>query len=142
MRRLFYITLFLSVMLSCKKDSLDVMGMADMDPVSGKWFLSQVERASVDNKNVWEYVSAAQTDTIAFRSDGVILQADGLPMCCAPKSLIINGSLLDIKPQSPLPANPYCANVSCAYCPVWEITLTGNEMIVSSCNDLRRKYIR
>ncbi|WP_439555718.1 hypothetical protein [Dyadobacter sp.] len=144
MKRLLYFTLFLTVLISCKKDSMDAAlnGIAVASPIAGKWRLSQIERASVDNRNEWEYVAASQVDTIGFREDGVVLQADGLPMCCAPKSLIINGVLMDIKPQSPIPANGICATVSCVYCPVWEITVTGNELIVSSCLKQRRKYIR
>ncbi len=121
---------------------MDVMSSAVANTIAGNWRLAEIERASVDNKNVWENASASQVDTISFRSDGVILQANGLPRCCAPKSLIINGQLMDIKPQSPIPDNPICALVNCVYCPVWEITFTGNELIVSSCLNQRRKYIR
>ncbi|CAG5069455.1 hypothetical protein DYBT9623_02191 [Dyadobacter sp. CECT 9623] len=143
MRRLLYITLFLSVLISCKKDSFDYMpSMAEINSLGGKWYLTEVERVSIDNKNVWEKVPAAATDTLMFRSDGVILYADGLPMCCSPKSLLINGRLIDIKPQFALPANDFCAKVNCAFCPLWELTVNQDEMIISSCNNFRRKFVR
>ena len=143
MKRLFYITLFLSILISCKKDSVgDLASMADVNSLGGKWHLSEIEKASIDNKNVWEAVAAGQSDTLVFRSDGVILQPDGLPMCCSPKSLLINGRLMDIKPQFPLPANGFCATVNCVFCPLWELTVSSNELIIASCNNTRRKYIR
>lgn len=143
MKRLLYIPLFLILLLSCKKDSIDgASSYMDFQTIQGAWHLIEIERTSLDNKNVWESVSSAQSDTLTFRGDGVILYTDGTPACCSPKSLIINGQLLDIKPQAALPANPLCALVNCVYCPTWEISLSDDQLIVSSCNSQKRKYVR
>jgi hypothetical protein len=143
MKQLLYIPLFLVLLLSCKKDSIDgATSFADFLTIQGSWHLIEIERTSLDNKNVWESVSATKADTLIFRTDGVILNTDGTPACCAPKSLIINNQLMDIKPQQALPANPLCAAVNCVNCPTWELSLSDDQLIVSSCNNLRRKYVR
>ncbi|MCE6991638.1 hypothetical protein [Dyadobacter sp. CY323] len=144
MKRLLYISLILTVLFACKNDSMDTLDnpAAFASTISGTWKLVAVERSSIDNKNVWEPVPAAQADTLIFRGDGLILYGDGSPRCCAPKSLVINGNLMDIKPQTAIPANPLCARVNCVYCPSWDLSLTGNQLIISSCLGFREKYVR
>ena len=144
MKRLLYISLILTSVFGCKKDSLDSANLQSgfTSTISGPWKLVAVERTSIDNKNVWEPVPAAQSDTLIFRGDGLILYGDGSPRCCAPKSLVINGILRDIKPQQAVPANPLCATVNCVYCPTWELSWTDDQLIVSSCMNAREKYVR
>ncbi|MHA4742158.1 hypothetical protein [Dyadobacter sp. MSC1_007] len=142
MKSLLYISLIGLLSLSCKKDSGDVYPQASFSTISGKWHSIEMERSSLDNKSVWEPIAAAQSDTIVFRGDGVILNADGSPACCAPTSLIINGQLIDIRPQSGLPVNPLCATVNCVNCPTWEVSWNDDQLIITTCNAPRVKYVR
>jgi hypothetical protein len=142
MKKLTSLILFLTLLVSCKEDDASMEPSAFFAPVSGQWFLKEVEVFTVDNKSSWEKVAANLADTITFRYDGVLLQTDGQPTCCPPKSLTVNGQLVDIVPQTSLAYNPECALVNCVYCPLWELTITGNEMIVKSCINSRRKYVR
>lgn len=121
---------------------MDAMHANDLTSIAGSWKLIEVERLSLSNASVWEPVPAAQADTLVFRADGVILNPDGTPRCCAPKSLIINGELMDIKPQFAIPANPICALVNCVYCPTWELSWNDDVLIVSSCLGSKTKYVR
>lgn len=142
MKRLLYFPLFITLLLSCKKDSMDTYNSANVQSIAGSWRLVEVEKASIDNKNVWQPVPASQSDTLVFRADGVILNPDGTPRCCPPKSLVINGTLRDIQPQMAIPANPVCALVNCVYCPTWELFWTEDVLIISSCLGSRTKYVR
>lgn len=144
MKRLLYIPFAIAVLLACKKDSMDAVNSAALfTSIEGKWYLSAIERKSIAGTiNNWEPVKPNQADTLIFRSDGVILQTDGKPACCAPGSLIINGNLMVVKPQTALPANLVCASVNCVNCPTWEIFMSGNEIIVNSCNSPRLKFVR
>jgi hypothetical protein len=102
MKRLLYIPLFLVLLLSCKKDSIDgAMLFADFLTIQGSWHLIEIERTSLDNKSVWESVSAIPVRHTGIpRRRGYTEYTDGTPACCAPKSLTINGQLIDIKPQA------------------------------------------
>lgn len=143
MKRLLYIPFCIMLMLSCKKDSMDTLSAADFLSIQGKWYLSATEKNAINGtKNVWEPIEPSKADTLVFRSDGIILDPDGKPACCAPGILIINGVVMDVKPQIALPANPLCALVNCGNCPSWEIQLSGSEMIVKPCNNPRLKFVR
>ena len=143
MKRLLYIPLVLVWLLSCKKDSFD-----DMSPnlafttVSGPWHSIEIERSSLDNKSTWEPIAASKSDTLIFRGDGVVLNANGTPRCCAPATMIINGNLLDVKPQTALPNNPQCELLNCITCPTWEVSLSDDQLIIGTCNSPRVKYVR
>ena len=146
MKRLLYITLSMLVFLACKKDSMDagIQSMGNFMSIQGKWYLSAIERTSIDNaQRTWEPAAAANVDTLMFRTDGVMLDSSGQPACCAPGKLIINGNLLEVKPQTALPPNPLCALVNCPSCSSWDIEYLDNEMIITPCNNNpRRKYVR
>lgn len=145
MKRLLYLPLYFLVLLSCSKDSQEVQSAAEFLNVAlfeGKWKLAETEKITIDHQKLWEPVSGAQSYTMILRNDGVILNADGKPACCAPTSLIINDQLMQIKPQSPIPTNEACELVNCINCPTWEIELTGNQMIVTACNSPRMKFVR
>ncbi|TLV01198.1 hypothetical protein [Dyadobacter luticola] len=143
MKRLLYLPLFLTLFFACKKDSMDsAYDAANIQTIAGPWRLVEVEKTSLANQRFWEKVPANQSDTLVFRSDGVILNGDGTPRCCAPNSLLINGAIMEIKPQSAIPANPICFYVSCVNCPTWELTWTDDTLIISSCLSGRTKYVR
>lgn len=143
MKRLLYLPLVLACLLSCKEDSdSGPMQALTFQTMSGRWHSAEVEKSSLGNGGTWEPIAAAQSDTLIFRSDGVILNADGKPRCCAPTTLTIDGKLFDVKPTSALPANAACEFVNCVTCPTWEISWQGNQMIIATCTSPRTKYVR
>jgi hypothetical protein len=143
MKRLLYIPLVLVWLLSCKKErDGDLSPALAFNSVSGIWHSIEVERSSLDNKSTWEPVAAAKSDSLIFRTDGVVLNANGTPRCCAPATMIINGNLLDVKPQTALPNNPQCELLNCITCPTWEISLSDDQLIIGTCNSPRMKYVR
>ncbi|WP_353721427.1 hypothetical protein [Dyadobacter sp. 676] len=143
MKRLLYLPLVLVWLLSCQKESAgDLAPNYAFATVSGPWHSIEVERSSLDNKSTWEPIEASKSDTLIFRGDGVVLNADGTPRCCAPATMIINGTLLDVKPQTALPNNPQCELLQCVACPSWEISLSDDQLILAPCNSPRVKYVR
>lgn len=143
MKRLLYIPVVLVCLLSCKKesDSDPMQFSAAFQSVAGTWHSVEIERSSLDNKSVWGPIASEKSDTLIFRTDGVVLNADSTPRCCAPPTLIINGQLLDVKPQTALPNNPLC-ELNCITCPTWEISWNDDQMIISTCASPRIKYVR
>lgn len=144
MKRLLYIPLVLVWLLSCKKESADdpMQFGATFKTIAGPWHSIEVEKSSLNNQNTWEPVASAKSDSLIFRNDGVVLNADGTPRCCAPTTLTINGQLLDVRPQSALPNNPQCELLNCITCPTWEISWNDDQLIIGSCNSPRIKYVR
>ncbi|MCE7066813.1 hypothetical protein [Dyadobacter sp. CY326] len=144
MKRLLYIPLCIALLLSCtEKEDMSAMTAYAFETIQGKWYLTAVEKNSIDGtKNIWEQVAAGKADTLVFRADGVVLDASGKPACCVPGAFIINGNLMEVRPQTAVPANPLCASVNCVNCPSWDIQLNGNEMIMTQCNKPRLKFIR
>ena len=143
MKRLLYIPFCIALLLSCKKDTMDVLSAASFQTIQGKWYLTAIEKNAIDGRtNFWEPIDPAKADTLIFRSDGVILETDGKPACCAPGTLIINGSVKAVKPETALPANPLCTLVNCGNCPSWDIQMSDREMIIKPCNNPKLKYVR
>jgi hypothetical protein len=135
--------LVISMMLSgCKKDRNEDP-LPEVANIFGKWRLMEIEKTE-NGKTSWNPVVYYDEPTyLSFRYDGVILDNKGLPQCCGPDSLKINGVPFKIVPRSDLPLNPTCAYVDCAGCPVWDITQTGDEIIISTCATFpRHKYVR
>ena len=118
--------LFLVSLLGCKEKSLSP---EELQPLIGKWRLSAVQSNGKD----WEYVTQSGQHQFEIRYDGVILDQNGLPTCCAPKFLKVNGKLFTIEPKESLPNNPSCALIKCAACETWDIDLKANTFILSSC---------
>lgn len=130
-------------LLSCKTErSGDLYPALAFTSVSGIWHSIEIERSSLDNKSTWEPIAASKSDSLIFRADGVVLNANGTPRCCAPATMIINGTLLDVKPQIALPNNPQCELLNCITCPTWEISLSDDQLIIGTCNSARVKYVR
>lgn len=143
MKRLLYIPLVLVWLLSCKKErNGDLYPALAFTSVSGIWHSIEIERSSLDNKSTWEPIAASKSDSLIFRTDGVVLNVNGTPRCCAPATMIINGTLLDVKPQIALPNNPQCELLNCITCPTWEISLSDDQLIIGTCNSARVKYVR
>jgi hypothetical protein len=139
MKWLFYLILFL--MISCKDEETAQFSATRLETLAGTWRLTAEEQGFVGQIS-WRDITSDSATNLTFRSDGIVLNALGLPFCCAPNALTINGKFLEIKPVEPLPANVECQLVNCPKCPIWDIVVTGNEMILSSCNAARRRYVR
>lgn len=143
MKSILYISISLIVLIACKKDDTDTL-FADyaITPITGSWRLIEVEKGLATGQTSWAPVAAGQSDTLSFRYDGVVLDGGGEPICCGPNTLIINGVVRPVKPQQPLAPNPACALINCVGCTTWELQFAGNELIITSCNGQRMKYVR
>ncbi|CAG5000003.1 hypothetical protein DYBT9275_02364 [Dyadobacter sp. CECT 9275] len=128
------------VFWNCKKDKEETP--LPFESIVGRWRADAVEN-TVNGQKVWEKVLYTDPYYFSFRDDGVILDSRGLPACCSPDSLKVNGVAFKIIPQSGLPDNPACAYVDCVGCPSWDIQQNGDEIIISYCYGVQRaKFIR
>ena len=109
--------------------------------ISGTWRLAEIEKGTY-GKKYWEKVASNSSESRIFRADGAILDKDGLAVCCSPKTLLINGSKLIDVPSSPSLVNPLCSVVNCEYCETWEVEWKNEEVIITSCDGTRHKYVR
>ena len=137
MKTIFYFLIFV-VWLSCKEKNIPA---PILKPLVGKWRLVANEYLE-NGQKIWRN-AGKQSYIISFRFDGVILQEDGLPVCCGPISLSINGENYRISPQENLPVNPTCFLVDCVGCDVWDIALTDDSFILDVCKiGARSKFER
>jgi len=143
--KLIIISVILSAILfGCKKSN---PSSHDPDPaikmIVGKWKRVAYEK-TVNGKKTWEEVDKdSQYNFMIFRYDGVILDSNGLPSCCAPAQYYVNGVVFKVVPKSEVPVNPSCAFVDCVGCASWNIEQTGNELILELClNFPRSKFVR
>lgn len=138
MKYLVCFLLFLS-MVQCRDKNA---GPETLQPLVAKWRLAAYERVE-NGKKVWKEADQQSPSFISFRFDGVVLDGKGLPYCCPPTALNINGKEFKIIPKTAIPENPICAFVDCIGCPTWEIELTDDEFILSLCSiGSRSKYVR
>jgi len=141
MKQLLYIPVILLLILGCASDRDAGPQISDAAPVEGKWLLIETEQI-VNGKKVWIPANTLTPTYIYFRYDGVILNEDRKSACCAPKFLSINNNLIEIKPQETIAYVSDCTLVLCGSCPVWDIEMTGNEMIIAQCQVPRNKYVK
>ena len=112
-------------------------------PLIGQWKLVAYEQI-IAGKTQWVDVSNGQSNILQFRYDGVALNENGLPICCGPSALRIDGQLFRIEPKGPLPNNPGCALVFCASCEEWDVKVQGDEFTYQcpASPSGRSRYIR
>lgn len=133
----YFLFLFVTIAaLACKKDDPEAI----IAKVSGSWQLVAREDVAGD-KNVWVDVPQANQTVLAFREDGDLIDVTGLPVCCGPRSLSIDGNVIKISPKKEV-LDGMCMYVNCAYCETWGIETHGDEIIVSYCGMSRTRYIR
>lgn len=140
MKKLIPLFLLLFSLSDCKKKD------PEPDPVLkgivGGWRLIGFEK-TVNNEKVWEPVDMDKQTVFSFRFDGVMLDKDGLPYCCASSNYVVNGTPYKVVAKAKIPENPICATVNCAACDTLKIQQRGNEMITANCfNPGRSKYTR
>jgi hypothetical protein len=141
MKGYLYIFLIPLLLLNCKKKPEPLPAIEN---IVGRWRLDAMEK-TVNGQKIWEKVSYDPPAYLTFRFDGVSLDGNGLPLCCAPDSLIVEGTPFKIKPQTKVPENPQCHLVDCASCSYWNLEQKGNELILTSaCEFLnyRHRYLR
>ncbi|MFN8345455.1 MAG: hypothetical protein U0X91_10650 [Spirosomataceae bacterium] len=130
--------LFLMGLFSCKEQHLSP---EEIQPLVGRWRLDAIDPSGQGSQ--WESVPLKNAYYFQVRYDGVILEDNGLPACCAPKYLKLNQKLFTIEPKEALTANPQCALVLCLACDTWNIELTGDTLIVSYCDVKgRNRFVR
>ncbi len=115
-------------------------------PLVGTWRVAAYEQ-TVNDKKEWVELPVENAYKLQFREDGVVLDVAGLPICCGPSALRINGTLLQIRPATALPENPTCQLVNCAVCEVWDIELSkdGQEFVFEcqfSSGSYKTRYVR
>jgi len=139
MKQLLFFTIICVFVLGCKKDKAEPI--SEIKTIVGKWRLDAYER-TINGQTTWEKV-ANEPSYLSFRFDGVILDSNGLPACCAPASYNLNGVKFTIVPKADLPENKQCYLVDCIGCPSWDIGQTGDEMVVGICGIApKAKYLR
>ncbi|HEV7348139.1 hypothetical protein [Telluribacter sp.] len=114
-------------------------------PLVGTWHLAAYEETQ-NGKTVWVELPAGQGYTLQIREDGVLLNEAGLPICCGPSALRINGNFFRIQPKGTLPENPACALALCATCEVWHIDVRneGQEFFFTcpNSNSGKSRFVR
>lgn len=141
MKRLLYFSLFLLTLSNCKDDADAVPQNLSTQSLPGKWLLTETEQ-TINGKQVWQAANIARPEYIIFRSDGVILNEKEEANCCSPTVLNINNKKFEIIPQQPVNYTEDCSQIFCGSCPVWDIEMKGNEMIISKCQTPRSRYVR
>jgi hypothetical protein len=135
---LLYFLLFLTT-VGCREKTLSP---EELQPLVDKWRYAAYEKIVNGNK-VWQDTDSLSPSFISFRFDGVVLDSQGLPRCCAPSALNINGKKFEIIPKAEVPRNPTCDYIDCIMCSVWSIDLKGDTFFLENCvNGLRYKYVR
>lgn len=143
MKQFAYIFLLMISMAACKSNEEANLNYGiDSYGITGTWRLTGVEQGAVGQNSSWVDLSADSTKDVIFRYDFVLMTPTGLPACCAPTSLTINGNFVEIKPTTALAPNPDCSKINCTNCLIWDLKLSGNEMIISRCNTPRARYKR
>ena len=138
MKYILYFLLFLST-TNCRDKNVTP---ETLQPLVGKWRLVAYERLE-NGKRVWKEADPQSPSFVSFRFDGIVLDSKGLPYCCSPNDLNINGKEFVIIPRATVPENPTCAYVDCIGCATWEIKLTGDTFILDDCGiSLKREYVR
>ena len=131
--------LLLVLLLSCNR--LQRVAPAELKPLVGRWRLMATQQTTLGETS-WDNVAATPATDLFVRYDGVLLEAEGRQLCCAPPALRLNGALIPIEPRTEVPTNPACASIRCLTCPAWIIDLADNEFIVTYCDGGRARYAR
>lgn len=140
MKRLFYITLLFIFLFNCKNDKIDARQDELIKPIVGQWRLTEIEQV-VNGKKVWQPLDSISPQYLVFRSDGLMFDKNGFANCCGPKELSINGFSFKVNPETHVNYG-HCAAVSCAYCAVFGVEYSGDQMILTYCSGPRFKYIK
>lgn len=124
--------LLILLFLGCKKNK-DPEPSPIIKEIVGKWRLVATERTE-NGKTVRE--EATSESYLIFRFDGLIVDKDGLPVCCASNSFIVNGQPFEAKALAPVPKNDACARTYCASCSAPLALLQDGNTLVSSSSCL------
>jgi hypothetical protein len=141
MKNLLLALTFTLVLIACKSDN--PKPAMEIEGIVGSWKYVATEKI-VNEIPTWVAVNGEPN--VTFRQDGVIIDSRlGVPNCCAPKAYTVNGLWFKIKNETAQEISEQCGLVDCVGCPTWNITQTGDELIVLSGCEPRiivSKYIR
>ena len=140
MKNLLLALMFTLVLIACKSDN--PKPAMEIEGIVGSWKYVATEKI-VNEIPTWVAVNGDYN--VTFRQDGVIIDSRGLPNCCAPKAYQVNGLWFKIKNETAQEISNKCGLVECMGCPTWNITQTGDELIIFSGCEPRvivSKYIR
>ena len=94
----------------------------------------------------WQLVDSAGGGSypiVIIRYDGLLLDSHGSYLCCGPRMVRFNGTEYPFEPREQVPSNETCALNRCvAWCPVWDIALDGNALVLTDCWGGRSRYAR
>lgn len=141
MKNLLLTLMVLFVLVACKSDNPNPA--PEIEGIVGTWKYVATETI-VGEKAEW--VSVTGESTISFRQDGVILNSNGLPDCCAPKVYQVNDDWFVVNKDIAKGISEQCGPVDCTVCSTpWRILQTNAELIIfSGCGSRMSttKYVR
>jgi len=127
--------LLISLALGCRKEK-------DVLPQQVKSFVGNWEQTAFENSKLeWVDTPTDGKPSLIVRFDGVLLNGDGLAICCAPENLTVNGVSFKAEPTSPIPYNEACTRIDCLLCQLVKVQVDKDEMIWSGCGG-RTRYRR
>lgn len=139
MRKLLLLILINLALSKCKNDVKE--SISPIETITGTWRLAE-KQVVVNGQPVWQDITDQSPYSFTISTDGAILNGAGLPECCVPKTLSVNGVAVGIPSSSQLPSNPDCARVNCALCESWDIETSGEELIIDYCGRERAKFTK
>ncbi|MFC6193988.1 hypothetical protein ACFP1I_20405 [Dyadobacter subterraneus] len=143
MKRFFYFPLLFILLLGCKKDKIDTQPDEIMKPLVGKWYLAEVEQL-VNGEKVWVPFVGYEKIFMNFRFDGILLDENGKTFCCVPQIYNINNTRFEVKPRAAVSYSANCSTTNCgvAFCSIYDITVSSEEMTISNCNSFKSRYLK
>lgn len=129
MKKLLYLLLLPLLLLNCKKKDPEPLPV--IKEIAGKWRL-EANGKTVNGQKVWEKANDNPPYYLVFRFDGVLFDGEGKARCCAPDSLIVNGVPFKIKPLAPIPENPECHLLDCAFFASWDLAVQRDTLTLTA----------
>jgi hypothetical protein len=142
MKRSILLILLVVTLAFCKNKDKEPQPVPEMTGIVGKWRLVSTEYVSGDSTIV-QTAAPGESNIIAFRYDGILLNEAGQAACCAPSAYVLNGVKLEIKQVGDAPPiNPQCSYVDCWAAREWKLTQEGDSLTVEVGNSYKAKYVK
>ncbi|GAA4442010.1 hypothetical protein GCM10023091_28080 [Ravibacter arvi] len=121
---------------ACRKKEVD----HETAPFAGVWRLTSVWDSTAEGGNAWRNPAESDHfDRFVFRSDGVLVDEEGEPLCCVPNVYLVDGARFTVVPDQKQTA-PRCAHIDCITCEYWTLTRSENTLEVSGCEQHPFRY--
>ena len=128
-----------ALLLGCHR--VEKVSPEALKPLVGRWQLVAYEQ-NQGGVTTWVEVPAAEASILLVRYDGVLLNGQGLPWCCAPPTIQLNGTLIEIIPRAEVPRNPTCDLVDCMGCATLDLDLDADTLLLTNCSGGQMRYLR